>query len=162
MVETQEGNCGRLQGRSLKAIHNLHFMKLATTMTTMGIPSIAAFEVKVVNPKLKYERRQAIRKLEKLKQLPRGNAFEVANLFHKYKPSSFMTFHPSQHWKNGWIKGGDNYYQQTVRGEYMDKGPPSLEEKWILMICLIQLFLSNATTFAHHHSGIYVEKYGTR
>ncbi len=32
----------------------------------------------------------------------------------KDKPSSSMTFHPSQHWKNGWIEGEDNYYHQIV------------------------------------------------
>jgi hypothetical protein len=32
-------------------------MKLHTIMTTMGIPSIVAFEVEVVEPNLEYERR---------------------------------------------------------------------------------------------------------
>jgi hypothetical protein len=147
MVDTQEGSRGRLQGKSLKAVHNLHFTRLAMTMTTMGVPLVTTFEVEVIDPKSKYKRRQAIRKLEKLMQLPKGRALKVVDLPHKDKPSSSMTFHPSQHWKNGWIEGEDNYYHQIVRREYMDKGPPSLKEKWILMTCLMQLFLSNATFF---------------
>jgi hypothetical protein len=69
--------------------------------------------------------------------------------FTNNKPSSFTTFHPSQHWENGWIERGNNYYHQTIKGQYMDKGPPSLEEKWILMTCLIQLFFFNAIFLSH-------------
>jgi hypothetical protein len=54
-------------------------------MITMGVPSVTAFEVEVIKPKSKHERRQAIIRLQKLKQLPKGKAFEVANLFHKLK-----------------------------------------------------------------------------
>ncbi len=93
--------------------------------------------MEVIDLKSIYKRRQTIRKLENFKQLPKGRAFKVVDLPHKDKPNSYMTFHPSQHWKNGWIEGE----------EYMDKGPPSLKEKWILMTCLMQLFLSNATFF---------------
>ncbi len=32
-------------------------------MTTMGVPSIAAFEVEVVEPNSEYERRQALKNL---------------------------------------------------------------------------------------------------
>jgi hypothetical protein len=39
------------------ATQNLHFMKPHTTVTTMEVPSIAAFEVEVVKPDSKYERR---------------------------------------------------------------------------------------------------------
>jgi hypothetical protein len=52
-------------------------------MTTTGVPVVIGFEVEVVDPKSKYKRRQTIRRLEKLKQLPRGRAFEMANLLHK-------------------------------------------------------------------------------
>jgi hypothetical protein len=116
-------------------------------MTTMGVPLVATFEVEVIDPKSKYKRRQAIRKLEKLKQLPKGKTFKVVDLPHRDKPNNSMTFHPFQHWKNGWIEGEDSYYHQIVRGEYMDKGPPSLKEKWISITCLTQQFLSNATFF---------------
>jgi hypothetical protein len=57
-----------------KVAWNLHFTKPHTTMTTMGIPSIVAFEVEVVKPNLEYERRQALRRLEKLKQPSRGKS----------------------------------------------------------------------------------------
>jgi hypothetical protein len=33
----------------------------------MEVPSVIAFEVEVVEPNLKYERRQALRRLEKLR-----------------------------------------------------------------------------------------------
>lgn len=57
-------NCGRLQGRFQKVVRNLHFTRPHTTMTTMGVPSIAAFEVEVVEPDSKYERMQALKNLD--------------------------------------------------------------------------------------------------
>ncbi len=43
-------------------------MKPHTTLTTMEVPSVVAFEVEVVKPYSEYERRQAFEKLEKLRQ----------------------------------------------------------------------------------------------
>lgn len=47
------GSCGGLQGGFQRVAHNLHFMRPHTTMTTMGIPFIVAFEVEVVESNFK-------------------------------------------------------------------------------------------------------------
>jgi hypothetical protein len=61
MIYAPRGNCGGLQGGFQKVARNLHFTRPHTIMTTMGIPSIATFEVEVVEPK--YERKQALKNL---------------------------------------------------------------------------------------------------
>jgi hypothetical protein len=47
----------RVTRRFQRVVCNLHFITPHTTMTTMGVPSIAAFEVEVVEIDSKYERR---------------------------------------------------------------------------------------------------------
>jgi hypothetical protein len=42
------GSRGGLQGGFQRVAHNLHFMRPHMMMTIMGIPSIVAFEVEVV------------------------------------------------------------------------------------------------------------------
>jgi hypothetical protein len=63
-VYAPKGNCGRLQGGFQKVGRNLHFTRPHITMTTMGVPSVVAFEVEVVEPNSKYERRQALKNLD--------------------------------------------------------------------------------------------------
>jgi hypothetical protein len=57
MINSQGGSCGGLQDGFQRVACNLHFMRFVTMVTTMGVPSIAAFEVEVVEPNLEYERR---------------------------------------------------------------------------------------------------------
>jgi hypothetical protein len=47
------GSHGGLQGGFQRVAHNLHFMRPHMTMTTMGIPSIVAFELEVVESNFK-------------------------------------------------------------------------------------------------------------
>jgi hypothetical protein len=75
-----KGSHGGLQGRFQRVAHNLHFTRQHTTMTTMGIPSIVAFEVEVVELNFKYEKGQALRRLEKLRQMSRGKNSKVVKL----------------------------------------------------------------------------------
>jgi hypothetical protein len=49
-------------------------MKPHIMVTTMGVPSVTSFEVEVVEPNSKYERKQALRRLEKLRQPSRGRS----------------------------------------------------------------------------------------
>lgn len=49
-----------------RATRNLHFTKPPIAMTTMGVPSVAAFETEVIELELEYERKQAMKRLENL------------------------------------------------------------------------------------------------
>jgi hypothetical protein len=46
---------------------------------TMGVPSIVTFEVEAIELDSTYERRQAMRRLEKLRQLSRSKSLKVVN-----------------------------------------------------------------------------------
>jgi hypothetical protein len=103
-------------------------------MTTMGIPSIVAFEVEVIEPYLKYERR-----LEKFRRPSKGKSLKVAKLPsfglsnegiaiaypHKNRYSNLHMSQPSRFIGYAWNKGGDGYYHPKAKKEYMDRGPPS-------------------------------------
>lgn len=72
-------------------------------VTTMGVPSIATFEVEVVESDSKFERRQAMRRFEKIRRPSKGRSSKVAELpslgpsnegivvvyLHKDKPNNF-------------------------------------------------------------------------
>jgi hypothetical protein len=47
-INAQGGRCGGLQGGFQRVAHNLHFAISTIMVTTMGVPSIATFEVEVV------------------------------------------------------------------------------------------------------------------
>lgn len=78
MAHAQVGSCGGLQGEFQRSSHNLHFTRSPTTVTTMGIPSIATFKVEAIELDSKYEKRQAMRRFEKLRQLSQNKSLKVA------------------------------------------------------------------------------------
>jgi hypothetical protein len=71
-VYAPRNSYGGVQEGYQRVARNLDFTRPHTTMTTMGIPFVAAFEVEVVEPNLEYKRRQTLKRLEKLKRPPRG------------------------------------------------------------------------------------------
>jgi hypothetical protein len=106
----QGGSRGGLQKGYQRPAQNIHFMTPHTMMTAMGVPSIVAFKVEAIEPNSKYERRQALRRLEKPRQPFRGRSLEVAELPslglsnegititypHKNKSNSLHMSQPSQ------------------------------------------------------------------
>jgi hypothetical protein len=61
-IHAQGGSCGGLQGEFQRSIHNLHFTRSPTMVITMGVTSMATFEMEVIELDFKYERRQAMRR----------------------------------------------------------------------------------------------------
>jgi hypothetical protein len=76
----------------------------------MEVPSIVTFEVEAVKLDSEYERKHALRRLEKLRRLPRGKNSKVAKLpslgpsdegisivyLHKNRPKNLHMSQPSQ------------------------------------------------------------------
>jgi hypothetical protein len=108
-------------------------------VTTMGIPSIATFEVEAVESDFKIWRRQILRRLEKLKQLFRGKSSKVVELPSirlSYEGISTVTFIETKptvctcpNLLNLQImpkmEGGWSLPPKGKGGGYMDRGPPS-------------------------------------
>jgi hypothetical protein len=67
MIYAPRSSRGGLQGSFKRAAHNLHFLRPHTMMTTMGVPLVTAFEVEAVKRNSKYEKRQALKRFEKLR-----------------------------------------------------------------------------------------------
>jgi hypothetical protein len=109
-IHAQGNSRGRLQGEFQRSTHNLHFTRSPTMVTTMGVPSKVIFEVEAIELDSKYERRQAMKRLEKLRQLSRSMSLKVTKLpslgplnagiadacLYTKRPNSFHMFPPSQ------------------------------------------------------------------
>jgi len=61
------------------------------------------------------------------KLLPLGSSNEgVATVyFHKNRSNNLHMSQPSQFTGNAWNKGGDDYYYQNVKEDYLNIGQPS-------------------------------------